>query len=182
MVEGAADAERVCVGAFAGAQGVRGQVRIKSFTAVAENIVAYGPLQDEAGTRTFEIAFHGAARGLIVATIVGVADRGSAEALRGTRLYAARVNLPPPDDDDEFYHADLLGLEAVGKDGAMIGRISAILPAGGADVLEIDRGGELQPLLVPFTREDAPVVDIARRRIVVIPLPDGEDDDERGGS
>jgi len=156
-------------------------VRIKSFTAVAEDIAAYGPLQDEAGTRTFEIAFNSAARGLIVATVAGVADRSAAEALRGTRLYAARANLPPLDDDDEYYHADLLGLEAVDEGGAVIGRISAILPAGGADVLEIERGGELQPLLVPFTREDAPVVDIARGRIVVIPLPDREDDDDQGG-
>lgn len=178
-MEGAAGANRICVGAIAGAQGVRGRIRIKSFTAVPGDLAAYGALSDEDGSRAFELTLEGNARGMVVASIAGIEDRDSAEALRGTRLYAERARLPPPGDEDDFYHADLLGLEAVGEDGAVIGRVSAIVPAGGTDVLEIERpAGEL-PLLIPFTREAVPAVEIARGRIVVVPPEDFQNDPDR---
>ncbi len=176
-VEGAADAHRVCLGAIAGAQGVRGAVRIKSFTAAPQDVAAYGPLEDEPGERRFDIAVEGVARDLVVARISGIDDRSAAEALRGTRLYVDRARLPPTADGDEFYHADLLGLEAVDPAGAAIGRVSGIIPAGGADVLEIACTGRAQPLLVPFTCDAVPTVEIAAGRIVVVP-PDREDEDE----
>lgn len=109
---------------------------------------------------------------MAVARIAGVEDRGAAEALRGTRLYVARDRLPEPEDGEEFYHADLLGMEAEGPDGAMLGTVRAVIPAGEADVLEIAARGA-PPLLVPFTREAVPVVDLRRRRLSVVP-PDGE--------
>ena len=139
--------------------------------------MAYGALSDEDGSREFVLTLEGNARGMVVASITGIEDRDSAEALRGTRLYVERARLPPPDDDDDFYHADLLGLEAVGEDGAVIGRVSAILPAGGSDVLEIERAAGALPLLIPFTREAVPAVEIARGRIVVIPPEDFEQED-----
>ena len=163
----------MCLGAVAGAQGVRGAVRIKSFTAVPEDVAAYGPVEDETGRHRFEIAVEGAARGLVVARISGIGDRTAAEALRGMRLYVARARLPPTAEEEEFYHADLLGLEAVGAAGTVIGRVSGIIPAGGTDVLEIAREAGAAPVLVPFTRKAVPLVDIAAGRVVVIPPDEG---------
>ena len=103
---------RILVGAIAGAHGVRGQVRIKSFTGDPAAIAFYGPLSDESGRRHFELTVTGAAKGRVVARIAGVADRDQAAALKGMRLYVAREALPPPGGPEEFYVADLVGLGA----------------------------------------------------------------------
>src|SRR5437764_5153499 len=104
-------AKRVCVGVIAGAHGVRGAVRIKSFTAEPKGIVQYGPVEDESGRRKFELRFVGTAKGVVLADMSGVADRDQAEALRGMRLYLPREALPPPEEEEEYYHADLIGLD-----------------------------------------------------------------------
>ncbi|HEY5598761.1 MAG TPA: ribosome maturation factor RimM, partial [Kiloniellales bacterium] len=109
--------ERICVGAIAGAHGVRGLVRLKSFTERPEDITAYGPLTDASGERCFEVSLTGRARDALIARIAGVADREQAAALRGTRLYVARTAQPKP-GAEEFYHADLIGLRAEATDGA----------------------------------------------------------------
>ena len=158
----------MCVGAIAGAHGVRGAVRVRSFTERPEDIASYGPLEDEAGGRVFALALTGRAGGHLVGSIEGISGREAAEALRGTRLYVDRARLPPPMDEDEFYHADLLGLAAVDGDGRARGRVAAILPAGDAAVLEIDPG-DGEALLVPFTREHVPEIDIAAGRMVIDP-------------
>ena len=178
-VEGAADVGRICVGAIAGPQGVNGRVRIKSFTTAPDDVAAYGPLANEQGDRVFEITCEGLARGMVVARVFGIEDRDAAEALRGIRLYVDRSRLPPTGDENEFYHADLLGLEAEDEDGTVIGRVSAIVPTGSIDVLEIERAGELPSLLIPFTREAVPTVDIIRRRILVMPPDEDEDEDHQ---
>jgi len=99
---------RVCVGAIAGAFGVRGEVRLKSFTAVPEAIADYGPLESEDGTRRFEVTITGRAKNALIARLSGIDSKEEAEALRGTRLHVARARLPEP-EEDEFYHADLIG-------------------------------------------------------------------------
>src|SRR3981081_3111563 len=111
--------KRVCVGVVAGAHGVRGAVRIKSFTANPEDVAGYGPLEDESGRQHFSLRLVGATKGVRIGWLSGVADRDRAEALRGLRLYLARAALPPT-EEEEFYHADLIGLEA--------GSCSATLP------------------------------------------------------
>ena len=174
-VEGAARPGRVCVGAVAGAHGVRGEVRIKSFTQRPEEVAAYGPLEDEAGDRIFALTLHGRARGQLIGSVEGVHGRDAAEALRGVRLYVDRVRLPAPQDEDEFYHADLLGLSAVDCAGNPRGRVAAILPAGDAAVLEIDPVGGEETILVPFTREHVPEIDIAAGHIVIDPPEEPED-------
>src|ERR1700681_1490039 len=103
--------KRVCVGAVAGAHGVQGAVRIKSFTADPKDVARYGPLENETGERPFSVRLAGSAKGGVIARLAGVTDRNHAEALRGLRLYLPRAALPPT-ADEEYYHADLIGLEA----------------------------------------------------------------------
>lgn len=167
----------VCVGAIAGAHGVRGAVKVKSFTAAAADIAAYGPLSDEAGKRRFVLSPIGQARGDILVRIDGVEDRDQAEALRGTRLYADRDRFPAP-AEDEFYHADLIGLEVEDIDGKALGTVRAIYNHGAGDMMEIGlaAGGTA---LVPFTKAVVPVVDIAAGRVVVA-MPDEVAPDETG--
>lgn len=170
-----ADLRRVCLGIVAGAHGVRGAVRLKSFTQEPGDIARYGPLEDESGGARFTVRPVGGTKGqvhkgVVIARLSGVTDRDQAEALRGLRLYLPRAALPPP-PDDEFYHADLIGLDAVLADGSRLGEIRAVHDFGAGDTLEIARP-PAQPLMVPFTRPVVPVVDIAAGRIVIDP-PDG---------
>lgn len=184
-VEGAARPGRVCVGAVAGAHGVRGDVRIKSFTQRLEDIAAYGPLEDERGERIFALTLHGRARGQLIGSVEGVDGRDAAEALRGERLYVDRARLPEPEDEDEFYHADLLGLSVIDGAGNRRGEVAAILPAGDAAVLEVDPGGGEETILVPFTKEHVPEIDIPAGCVVIDPPEEPgaeaqeEKDDER---
>ena len=159
---------RVCLGAIAGAHGVRGLVKIKSFTEDPADLTAYGPLGDEAGGRRFEIAVTGQAKGLLLARIVGVADREAAQALRGVRLYVDRAALPEPEEAEAFYHADLIGLAAEDAQGEPLGRVAAVENYGAGDFLEIERP-EGESLLVPFTQVAVPLVDLEAGRVVVAP-------------
>src|SRR6266571_4687660 len=118
-------AKRVCVGIVTGAHGVRGAMRIKSFTAEPADVVRYGPLEDESGQKQFKLHFVGTAKGVVLAKVAGVVDRDQAEALRGLRLYLSRAALPPP-GKEEYYHTDLIGLEAVLGDGTFVGRVHAV--------------------------------------------------------
>jgi 16S rRNA processing protein RimM len=160
------------MGVVGAPHGVRGAVRIKSFTDEPAAIAGYGALEDESGERHFTLHIIGAAKGdgMVIANLAGVADRDRAEALRGLRLYLPRAALPAT-AEDEFYHADLVGLVAELEDGAKLGKVIAVHDFGAGDMLEIapDKG---QPVLVPFTRAAVPVVDLPGGRVVVDP-PDG---------
>ena len=162
--------ERVCLGAIAGAFGVRGEVRLKSFTATPEDIAAYGPLSTEDGARRFEVTLTGQTKGALTARLSGVPTREAAEALRGTRLYVPRDVLPEL-PEDEFYHADLVGLEVFDTGGARLGRVRAVHDHGAGDLLEIHAPGLRQTALLPFTRAAVPTVDLAAGRIVADPPP-----------
>jgi 16S rRNA processing protein RimM len=160
-------AERILVGAIAGAHGLRGQVRIKSFTDDPAAIALYGPVTDEAGQRRFDLTITGAIKGGVIARIAGVGDRTAAEALRGLRLYLPRPALPAT-ATDEYYRADLIGLRAELADGTTYGRIEDVQNHGAGDVLEIGRPDGTTELL-SFTSRVVPVVDMAAGRIVVEP-------------
>jgi 16S rRNA processing protein RimM len=162
--------DRVCVGAIGGAFGVRGEVRLKSFCAVPEDIASYGPLVAEDGRR-FEVRLTGQVKNGLSARVSGVSTKEAADALRGLRLYAPRDALPSL-PDDEFYHADLIGLDVVDTGGAPLGRVKAVLNHGAGDLLELHRPGASGTILLPFTRAVVPTVDLAARRIVADP-PDG---------
>jgi 16S rRNA processing protein RimM len=161
---------RVCVGVITGARGLKGEVRVKSFTARPADVGAYGPLSDEAGGRTLDLTVTGPAKDHVIARIGGVADRTAAEALKGTRLYVARAALPEP-AEEEYYHADLIGLRVEAADGqgpAAWGAVKAVHDFGGGAMLEIERP-DGAAVMLPFTRLAVPVVDIAGGRIVVAP-------------
>jgi 16S rRNA processing protein RimM len=149
-------------------------VRVKSFTARPEDIAAYGPLADDTGRRHFELRLVGAAKGVLIARLAGVEDRDRAEALRSLRLYLPRAALPPP-GAEEYYHADLIGLEAVLGDGTALGHVRAVHDFGAGDTIEIERPGA-PPAMVPFTRAVVPIVDIEAGRLVVEPPPGLIDD------
>ena len=174
--------ERVCIGAIAGVRGLKGEVRIKSFTADPDDIAAYGPVSTEDGERTYRINVTARAKGLIIARLDGIEDRDAAEALKGTRLYVPKSVLPKPDDGD-FYHADLIGLKAETGDGDTLGTVKAVHNFGAGDIIEIAAGpGEgKEDLMVPFTSALVPEVDLTEGRIVVAPPEvleaDGEDEE-----
>jgi len=148
---------------------VRGAVRIKSFTAKPEDIARYGPLEDESGERHFTLRITGAAKGVLIAKLSGVADRDRAEALRGLRLYLPRAALPLL-EEDEYYHADLIGLDAVLTDGTPLGQVRAVHDFGAGDTLEIVRP-EGPPAMVPFTKAIVPEIDLAAGRLLLDPPP-----------
>jgi 16S rRNA processing protein RimM len=161
--------DRVCLGVVGAPHGVRGTVRIKTFTGEPRAIADYGALEDESGERRFTLRIVGTAKGdgMVIAALSGVADRDRAETLRGLRLYAPRAALPPT-GEDEFYHADLVGLAAMLEDGSQLGTVIAVHDFGAGDMLEIARDAG-HPVLVPFTRAAVPVVDLAARRVVLDP-------------
>ena len=166
-----AGAERICVGAIAGAFGVRGEVRLKSFCAEPGDIATYGPLATEDGARQFTVTLTRPVTGGFGARLSGVAVREEAEALKGTTLWAPRTALPSL-PDDEFYHTDLIGLEVVDPGGTVLGRVRAIYDHGAGDILEVVGKGLI---LLPFTRAVVPTVDLAAGRIVADPPAEDND-------
>ncbi|GHD40148.1 ribosome maturation factor RimM [Thalassobaculum fulvum] len=163
-------AERVCLGAVTGAHGVRGLVKVKPFTENPDDVAAYGPVEDERGSRRFTLAVAGHHKETVIVRVEGIADRDAAEALRGTRLYVDRSALPEP-EDGEFYHADLIGLRVVTVGGEELGRVTALYDFGAGDLVEF-AGADGKSRMLPFTEAAVPEVDIAGGRIVVQP-PEG---------
>lgn len=174
-----ADAKTVVVAQVGAAHGIRGEVRLKSFTAVATDVAEYGPLTAPDG-RTFEIVTArpaGASPDMLIVRFKGVDDRTAARALTNLKLSVPLARLPPA-EEDEFYHADLIGLSAVTPEGEPLGVVVAVDNHGAGDILEIApaRGPSL---LVPFSRAVVPEVDLHQKRIVVDPpVLVGEDETE----
>ena len=173
----------VCVGAVSGARGLRGEVRLKSFTADPAAIGAYGTLLDETATRSYRVTVTGRGKGQLTARFEGVEDRDAAEALKGLRLYVRREVLPEP-GEEEYYHADLIGLRAELVGGGELGTVRAVHDFGAGAILEI--AGE-KALLVPFTRQAVPRVEMNEGRLEIDPPPGllepataKEDEEEKG--
>ena len=161
----------ICVGAIAGAHGVKGDVRLKSFCAIPEDIALYGPFLTEDGAREFSLKLGKTIKNGFAARVKGVTSREDAEALKGIRLFAPRDRLPDL-PDDEYYHSDLIGLAVFDTGGTQIGTVSAIHDHGAGDLLDIRLKGSSQSALLPFTRAAVPTVDLATGRIIIDP-PDG---------
>jgi 16S rRNA processing protein RimM len=162
-------ADRIRVARIGAAHGIRGEVKLWSFTEEPLAVTNYGLLETEDGARRFEIEAARPAKDHLVARLKGIADRNAAEALRNTDLFVPRDRLPLIEEDDTFYHADLIGLAAVAQDGAPLGTITAIHNFGAGDLIEIAPAAGGEPLLLPFTEATVPEIDIKARRIVVVP-------------
>ena len=157
------------VGRFGAAVGLKGEIRLQSFTGDPFAIADYGALTDETGARAFDIEnLRPGGQGILVARVKGVADRTAAEALTNIELYADRA-LMPAETEDEFYVADLIGLAAVTVAGESLGEVVDVVNYGAGDIVEVKppRGGDT--LLFPFTKEVVPEIDIAGRRVVIAP-------------
>ena len=179
MSKAAARSEnKVCVGVITGPHGLQGAVRIKSFTMEPHQVAAYGPVSDKTGSRQFHLSLTGDAKGVVLARIEGVEDRDSAQALAGTELFVDRCALPAT-VEDEYYYADLVGLTAKRLDGDLYGTVCAVHNFGAGDVLEIERASGARVML-PFSRESVPEVDLEAGSLTVDPPPGLESNaDER---
>ena len=162
--------DRIVVGNLAGAFGVRGEVRLKSFCAEPDDIAGYVPLATPDGRIFRSLEITGRTQGSLTARVEGISSKEEADALRGTPLLADRARLPAL-PDDEFYHADLIGLPVQDAGGAPLGIVRAVLNHGAGDILEVG-GPRGSTLLIPFTLAAVPLVDVAGRRIVADP-PEG---------
>jgi len=158
------------LGEIGAAQGLKGEVRLRSYTAEPAAIAGYGPLHDEGG-RTIEIESVRVAPNALIARIKGVTTREAAEALARTKLYVERARLPER-GEEEWYHSDLIGLTAFDRGGERIGIVVSVQNFGASDLIEIkpDKGGAT--LLIPFTRDNVPEVDVEGGRLVLAP-PEG---------
>lgn len=179
------DAKRICLGAIVGVHGIKGEVKVKSFTEYAEDIDRYGDVEDEAGSRKFKIKVTGHSKELLRVKIKGIDDRNAAFALKGTGLYVDKGVLPEL-EEEEFYHTDLIGLEARNKNSEFIGEVVGIYNFGAGDMLEIKTSELGKSEMLPFTKEYVPTVNIKDGYIIVSSLlaftEDGdepvEEDDE----
>lgn len=171
---------RVRVGVIVGVHGVRGAVRIKSFTGEPTDIGFYSPVENEAGSVRYRLKVTGENKGSVIATLDGVTDRDAAEALKGTELWVARERLPRT-EEDEFLYSDLVGLAVEDETGNRLGTVKSVQDYGAGDVLDIalsPRGS----LMLPFTKAAVPVVDVAGGRLVIVPpvYVAGEEDRDDG--
>jgi 16S rRNA processing protein RimM len=161
--------ERVIVARIGAPHGVRGEVKLWSFTQDPMAVASYGALETQDGARHFEIETMRTAGDHLVARLKGVTDRDAAQALTNTDLYVPRDRLQAIEDDDTFNHSDLIGLDAVNADGAQIGAVHAVHDFGAGAVIEITPLGSGEPLLLPFTSATVPKVDLEAKQIVVVP-------------
>ena len=165
------ESKLICVGALAGAFGVSGEVRLKSFTSNPDDIENYAPLFTENGSRSFEIVITGRLKNGFAARLSGVVKKEQADDLKGTKLFVPRDRLPSL-QEDEFYYSDLIGMIVYDTGGNEIGKVQAVLNHGAGDLLEIHGANLKMSVIIPFTKEVVLTVDIVSRRIVTDP-PDG---------
>jgi len=163
---------RICVGQIGAPHGVRGEVRLRSFTGDPDAIAAYGPLETEDG-HVVQIESLRRGKDHFVARLAGVGDRNAAERLTNVKLYVLRERLPAPDHADEFYHADLIGLAVVDRAGGKLGTVVAVHNFGAGDLIEVRPATGNTTQMLPFNETTVPVVDLAAGRLVVEPPASG---------
>jgi len=161
----------ICVGVISGSYGVNGELRIKSFCAIPEDIETYSPLTDESGDRQFDLAILRPIKSGFAGRLPEVTNKEDADMMRGTQLFARREQLPSL-PDDEFYHADLIGLDVYDTGGELLGRVKTVQNHGADDLLELQLSGSSTTTFLPFTKAAVPTVDLGSRRIVADP-PEG---------
>ena len=169
------NSEKVCLGAIVGVHGIKGEVKVKSFTAVDRDIDKYGELEDETGSRKFSVKVVGHSKDLLRVKVKGCDDRNTAETLIGTGLYVSRTLLPDL-HDEEFYHTDLIGLEVRDNSANVIGTVNALYNFGAGDIIEIQvKNGGLE--MLPFTKQYVPTINIKDGYIIVNEIHFAADDE-----
>lgn len=167
---------RILIAEITTAHGIRGEVVVRAYTDNPDNLVAYGPLMDAAGRRSFTLTALRVTNKGVVARVAGVNDRNAAEALRGTKLYVDRAKLPST-GEAEFYHADLIGLRAIAEDGQALGEIVSVQNFGAGDLLEL-KPVEGETEFIPFENRWVPTVDLDAGHLVIVRPSAAEEDDE----
>lgn len=175
MANGERD-KRICIARIGAAHGVRGDVKLWSFTADPAAVAKYGPFQTPDG-RSLDIETLRPAKDFFVVRFKGVSDRNAAERLRNVELFVDRARLPAPAAPDEFYQADLIGLALVDRGGGALGTVVAVHNFGAGDLIEVRLNGRHNTVMLPFNEAVVPDIDIAAGRLVVV-LPDGTFDDD----
>jgi 16S rRNA processing protein RimM len=168
---------RICVGQIGAAHGVRGEVRLRSFTADPPAVAGYGPFQTEDG-QVITIEALRPVKDHFVATLAGIRDRDAAARLVNTKLFVLRERLPEIIGTDEFYHADLIGLSAVNSAGEKLGTVVAIHNFGAGDLIEVRLDAKDKTELIAFNEINVPRVDLGVGQIVIEPFPLGAEDSE----
>ena len=165
-------ADRILLGRIGRAQGLKGEVRLTSFTQNPVALGGYGTLESADGKVSFVIESISARNDVVVAKFAGVNDRTAAEALVHQELWVSREKIGVITDEDEFLHADLIGCEIIAADGAVLGKVADLPNYGAGDLLEMALTGRAKTVLLPFTKAFVPEVDIKARRVTVV-LPEG---------
>jgi 16S rRNA processing protein RimM len=168
----------ILLGVFGAAHGLKGEVRLKSYTEEPLAIANYGPLKTKTG-RLIKLSSLRQQKDMLVVRVEGVNDRTGAEQLVNLQLFAEREALGTPGDEDEFFHADLIGLAARDEAGALIGTVTGMFDFGAGDIVEVTPDGG-KPLLLPFTKAVVPAVDIKAGHILVVLPRETEDETEKG--
>ena len=165
-----ASPQKLLMGRIGAAHGIKGEVRINSFTDEPLALKDYGPLDTNRPGLVIEIESARATSNVLVARLKGVTDRTAAEKLNGVELYIDRDKLPPAGDDD-FYHSDLIGLAARLSDGTVLGEVIAIPNFGASDLIEVRDPRTGDTFLYPFTKAVVPEVHVAEGYLVIeVPL------------
>lgn len=162
------DDRRILLGQITGVHGIRGDLIVRSYTADPADVAAYGPLTDKDGAKPLSISVMRVSDKGVVARAKGISDRNGAEALKGRELYVLRSKLPEA-DKAEYYHADLIGLDAITADGRPFGRVTAVQNFGAGDLLEIKTQDGRDSEFIPFTNACVPEVDLGKRTLTVVP-------------
>jgi len=175
---GDASPKKLLMGRIGAAHGIKGEVRIQSFTQEPLALKDYGPFSTNRPGLVIEIEAARATTNVLVARLRGVTDRTAAEKLNGVELYVDRDRLPPPDDEDDFYHSDLIGLAARLGDGSVLGTVTAIPNFGASDLIEVrdERTGDT--FLYPFTKAVVPTINIDEGYLVIEVPVDAEPGEE----
>lgn len=159
--------------------GVKGQVKVKSFSDPEDGFARYSNLTDDKGN-AITLRIVGTAQGQLIVAIDGIPDRTAAELWRGRKLGVPKQALKEVDNAARFYISDLEGMAVVSPEGAPMGHVSGVANYGAGDLLEItDLNGRNE--FYSFTDANFPAIDYVARRITFTP-PDilGSREEEEG--
>jgi len=166
--KGAENSDMICVAEITGAHGIQGMLKLKIFSESPENLADYMPLYDSKAEKKFEFSYIAEHKSFYLANMEGIDDRNKAEALRGTRLYIHKKELPEIDEEDTYYYKDLIGLTIKNTEDKIIGKVLNVVDFGAGELLEIHQLADGKTLFLPFTNACVPTVNIEKQEITVI--------------